>query len=215
MLLGLQRRRCHLKSRSRSLRFISFCLHRSICHVLHNWQLNCIFVVLRIVFWSCTQLHVLQSEYKRGVSAWNFNIEDLKAQAALVWVSGSCFVGTWVQLDAPPFWCMYEKTNLWTWSCSYIRLLTFASSGQISGDDDHADPVKEDHDPLKHQAVKGHDDNISDAPSHFPSPVNITDGSLPQDTGQSPVTLHIVKVENTNEVSCCLCLRMKTSFSAP
>lgn len=26
----------------------------------------------------------MQSEYKRGVSAWNFDIEDLKAQAALV-----------------------------------------------------------------------------------------------------------------------------------
>jgi hypothetical protein len=27
---------------------------------------------------------ILQSEYQRGVSAWNFDIEDLKAQASLV-----------------------------------------------------------------------------------------------------------------------------------
>jgi hypothetical protein len=26
----------------------------------------------------------IQSEYQRGVSAWNFDIEDLKAQASLV-----------------------------------------------------------------------------------------------------------------------------------
>jgi hypothetical protein len=25
-----------------------------------------------------------QSEYKRGVSSWNFNVEDLKMQAAMV-----------------------------------------------------------------------------------------------------------------------------------
>lgn len=28
----------------------------------------------------------MQNEYKRGVSSWNFNVEDLKAQAALVCV---------------------------------------------------------------------------------------------------------------------------------
>ncbi|KAG0628450.1 hypothetical protein M758_1G027500 [Ceratodon purpureus] len=93
-----------------------------------------------------------QTEYKRGVSAWNFNIEDLKAQAAL-----------------------------------------------ILGDDDHAESVKEEDDPPKQQALKGHDDIISDAPSHFPSLVNTYDGSLSQETGQPPVTLHIVKVETANE----------------
>lgn len=29
---------------------------------------------------------VLQNEYKRGISGWNFNLEDMKAQASLVHV---------------------------------------------------------------------------------------------------------------------------------
>ena len=83
-----------------------------------------------------------------------------------------------------------------------IKLLTLGSSGQISGEDDHAEPVKEEDEPPKQQALKGHEDIISD--------FNINDGSLSQDTGQPPVTLHIVKVETANEVQviegCNLCL---------
>jgi len=30
------------------------------------------------------QLFQIQKEYIRGISAWNFNLEDLKSQAALV-----------------------------------------------------------------------------------------------------------------------------------
>jgi hypothetical protein len=33
---------------------------------------------------SADQDAISQSEYQRGVSAWNFNIEDLKEQASLV-----------------------------------------------------------------------------------------------------------------------------------
>ena len=80
-------------------------------------------------------------------------------------------------------------------------MLTSGTSVQILGDDDHAESVKEEDDPPKQQALKGHDDIISDAPSHFPSLVNTYDGSLSQETGQPPVTLHIVKVETANEVS--------------
>jgi len=74
-------------------------------------------------------------------------------------------------------------------------------SGQISEDDDHAEYAREEDDALKHQALKGHED-IPEATSHFPSPFHdINDESFSHDTGQPPVTLHIVKVENTNDVS--------------
>ena len=63
--------------------------------------------------------------------------------------------------------------------------MTFASFGQISRDENHADFVKEEHDPLKQQVIKGHNNNISKAPSYFPSPINIIDGSLPQVTRES------------------------------
>lgn len=38
------------------------------------------FLIFRVVSLS----FLVQSEYQRGVSAWNFDVEDLKAQASLV-----------------------------------------------------------------------------------------------------------------------------------
>lgn len=81
-------------------------------------------------------------------------------------------------------------------------MLACDASGQISEEDDHAEYVKEEDDPLKQQhALKGHEDIIPEATSHFPSPFHINDESLSHDTGQPPVTLHIVKVETASDVS--------------
>lgn len=45
--------------------------------------------MLSIVSLNCFCILLHQNEYKRGVSAWNFDIEDLKAQAALVSIFAS------------------------------------------------------------------------------------------------------------------------------
>lgn len=71
------------------------CLHLQgyfLCWITIHWLcMFCIiqcrqfsaFRILKPTIFSC-KLFYLQKEYIRGISAWNFNLEDLKSQAALV-----------------------------------------------------------------------------------------------------------------------------------
>ena len=38
----------------------------------------------RVILLLLLTSYCLQNEYKRGISGWNFNLEDMKAQASLV-----------------------------------------------------------------------------------------------------------------------------------
>lgn len=51
------------------------------------WFLGMRIILANLCDWNTMMNYVnlfQQTEYKRGVSSWNFNVEDLKAQAALV-----------------------------------------------------------------------------------------------------------------------------------
>jgi len=51
-----------------------------------------------------------QSEYKRGVSSWNFNVEDLKMQAAMVsfFLIDSKLLTYWIGYNI-----VYWKESIW------------------------------------------------------------------------------------------------------
>lgn len=81
--------------------FSEFCTDWCSCGQVWMWTLN-----------PCANMYVAlsQSEYKRGVSSWNFNVEDLKMQAAMVsfFLIDSKLLTYWIGYNI-----VYWKESIW------------------------------------------------------------------------------------------------------
>lgn len=112
-----------------------------------------------------------QSEYKRGVSSWNFDVEDLKAQAASLQDDDGCFVGKedFEQPDAP---C--EKQS--------VILQSFSQ-----------DSLHEIHSPVR-QCV----DSVTDAIGHV-TKVQTTDLVAPTQLSMADISKKCLSVHDDNK----------------